>query len=178
MASGHGRLSIFGFNLYFVRFCSFEQVKDALGAKNQFSGLQPNPEVGSIAVQRQRRGHEKQPNWFRETTESSSKLTSRGGGRQGEVMAEGQPRSKQGLEGECVGCIGSLPRRPNRVGGLGGLGGWSEEEKVCNAFKSYLKMRPISIRIDFNPPTPGYQTLLKAKPGQVASTICLRRTVH
>ena len=54
--------------------------------------------------------------------------------REGEVMAEGHPRSKQGLEGECAGCIGSLPRRPTRVGGLGGLGGWSEEEKVCSAF--------------------------------------------
>merc|ERR1719430_362620 len=51
-------------------------------------------------------------------------------------MAEGQPRSKQGLEGECVGCIGSLPRRPNRVGGLGGLGGWSEEEKEDSGYTS------------------------------------------
>merc|ERR1719430_336621 len=51
-------------------------------------------------------------------------------------MAEGQPRSKQGLEGECVGCIGSLPRRPNRAGGLGGLGGWSEEEKEDSGYTS------------------------------------------
>jgi len=51
-------------------------------------------------------------------------------------MAEGHPRSKQGLEGECAGCIGSLPRRPTRVGGLGGLGGWSEEEKEDSGYTS------------------------------------------
>merc|ERR1719430_1447529 len=51
-------------------------------------------------------------------------------------MAEGQPRSKQGLEGDCVGCNATLPRRPTRAGGLGVLGGWSEEEKEDSGYTS------------------------------------------
>ena len=145
MASGHGRLSIFGFNLYFVRFCSFEQVKDALGAKNQFSGLWS--QTPKLAEQQQQqckgsgggiRRHEKQPNWFSRNQREFIKTEEQQREVQGEeVMAEGHSRSKQGLEGECAGCISSLPRsRSTRVGGLGlgGLGGWSEEEKVCSAF--------------------------------------------
>ena len=118
------------------------------GRETSFVGCTQTPKMAAGVQRQPRRAHQKSPNWFRETTELINWGAKAGCEVEDMAGAEGHP-VKQGLDGEaqCVGCNGSLPRITNRA-----RGGWGEEEKVWNAFESfYLKMRPISIRIWFQP---------------------------